>query len=156
MIEEQLEIQSGLFHGFNYSFKWFIFSCSNNLQIPRRNYYVILLCYMDYFLKSVFSISNVPLSLSCRETFLTDIKQMSSAGCFHIPRNKQKQKAKTGEKKISNGLKIKLLARIYVMYLVKTSQDYQPNLAASANLVLTFVFLVRFFFSGSVNKALRF
>lgn len=40
---------------------------------------------------------------------------------------------------------MKLLARISAMCLVKTSQDYQSNLAASASLVLTVVFLVRFF-----------
>lgn len=63
--------------------------------------YVILII----FSKSVFSISNVPLPLSCTETFLTGIKQMNSAGCFYLPKSKQKQKTKTGEKRFQTVLK---------------------------------------------------
>lgn len=52
MIQKQLEIQSGLFYGLNYSFKQFLFSVFNNLQILRRIYYmlrIILLFFLNQY-----------------------------------------------------------------------------------------------------------
>lgn len=50
---------------------------------------------------------------------------------------------------------MKLLARNSVMCLEKSVQDYQSNLATPANLALTSVIMLIFFFSNSLNKSIE-